>query len=155
MPNKMANEQIDVSETGQKKESMRQYLQRKKYLIFYSFAFFLASSMNTIFFKKMTNSMVNYTWTVSQVSTAVYLPIFLCIVLAEGSPLCNIPWKYIMGMGALDSLAGVLTVIGGVYTAGSSQVLLNQAGIPITLVLSVILLSKQYHSYHYTTAFFS
>jgi hypothetical protein len=43
-------------------------------------------------------------------------------------------------MGALDSLSGVFMIFGGVKTAGSTQVLLAQGLIPITMVLSYVML---------------
>lgn len=43
-------------------------------------------------------------------------------------------------------------MLGGVHTSGTLQVLMGQAVIPVTMLLSVALLRKQYHVFQYLGA---
>jgi len=52
-------------------------------------------------------------------------------------------------MGMLDSFSGVCMVLGGIYTAGGTQILLQQMAIPMTLILSVFILRKSYDLYQW------
>ena len=60
--------------------------------------------------------------------------------------------KFLM-MGLFDSFAGVLMLFGGVHTAGSTQALLGNSIIPITMLLSVIFLKTPFKFNHYFGAF--
>jgi drug/metabolite transporter (DMT)-like permease len=43
-----------------------------------------------------------------------------------------------------DALSGVLALFGGVYTSGNTQGLLNQGAVPITMILSYVVLKQRY-----------
>eukprot|EP01104_Vermistella_antarctica_P015975 TRINITY_DN5354_c0_g1_i1.p1 TRINITY_DN5354_c0_g1~~TRINITY_DN5354_c0_g1_i1.p1 ORF type:complete len:520 (+),score=90.27 TRINITY_DN5354_c0_g1_i1:296-1855(+) len=125
---------------------------------------------NRVFFKKMTNAMINYPYFLSQLTTFVYLPIFWPIVwysMFSGAitaeqrefPL----WKFLV-MGGLDSTAGLLMLFGGALTSGPIQLLLAQGAIPGTMLCSYLvssslfacifggMLKVQYRWNHYTGA---
>lgn len=55
-------------------------------------------------------------------------------------------------MGALDALAGLFMLFGGVNTSGSTQALLLQAVIPFTMTLSYIILKERYQKLQYLGA---
>jgi len=52
-------------------------------------------------------------------------------------------------MGAFDSMAGVLMLFGGVHVAGSTQALLGNAVIPVTMALSTFILGSRYRAKQY------
>eukprot|EP00808_Paulinella_micropora_P025924 g9735.t1 len=52
-------------------------------------------------------------------------------------------WKFAL-MGFLDSFSSLFSAVGGASTDGQVQTLLNQAGIPMTMLLSYYLLSSTY-----------
>ena len=47
-------------------------------------------------------------------------------------------------MGTMDSLAGVFQLFGGVYTSGNTQGLLNQAVVPVTMIMAYFILKTRY-----------
>mmetsp|Transcript_44015 Transcript_44015/g.71630 ORF Transcript_44015/g.71630 Transcript_44015/m.71630 type:complete len:468 (+) Transcript_44015:218-1621(+) len=55
-------------------------------------------------------------------------------------------------MGLFDALSSYLGTIGGVYTAGQLQTLLDQSVIPLTMVSSLLFLSARYNRWQYTGA---
>mmetsp|Transcript_32177 Transcript_32177/g.85700 ORF Transcript_32177/g.85700 Transcript_32177/m.85700 type:complete len:398 (+) Transcript_32177:1-1194(+) len=50
-------------------------------------------------------------------------------------------------------MSGTLMVLGGTHTAGTMQVLLSQAVIPLTIAMSVVILRKKFHWLQHTGAF--
>mmetsp|Transcript_107128 Transcript_107128/g.299904 ORF Transcript_107128/g.299904 Transcript_107128/m.299904 type:complete len:451 (+) Transcript_107128:2-1354(+) len=90
--------------------------------------------------------MPNYGWYLTQLSTFVYVPIFAVLsgtgAMQHAKP--GLLFKFAM-MGVFDGLSGTLMVLGGVHTSGTMQVLLSQAVIPTTIILSYFLLRKRYH----------
>ncbi|CAE7292392.1 crtp1 [Symbiodinium pilosum] len=106
---------------------------RKWRLLLYTVCLLVASVGNTVFFKRMTSAMPNYGWYLTQLSTLIYVRKFAL-------------------MGVFDGLSGTFMVLGGVHTSGTLQVLLGQAVIPVTMMLSVLLLRKQYHVLQYLGA---
>mmetsp|Transcript_33496 Transcript_33496/g.96155 ORF Transcript_33496/g.96155 Transcript_33496/m.96155 type:complete len:487 (-) Transcript_33496:327-1787(-) len=113
----------------------------------YAFCLLVASLGNQVYFKRMTSAMPNYGWYLTQLSTFVYVPIFAVLagtgVVQSAKP--GLLFKFAM-MGVFDGLSGTLMVLGGVHTSGTMQVLLSQAVIPTTLILSTLLLRKQFHA---------
>eukprot|EP00913_Durusdinium_trenchii_P012009 g11282.t1 len=92
-------------------------------------------------------------WYLTQLSTTIYVPFF---ALMAGTSITQqvdytLVRKFAM-MGVFDGLSGTLMVLGGVHTSGTLQVLMGQAVIPVTMLLSVILLRKQYHVLQYLGA---
>jgi len=113
---------------------------------FFAFCLLFASLGNQIYFKRMTSAMPNYGWYLTQLSTFVYVPIFAVLsgtgAMQHAKP--GLLFKFAM-MGVFDGLSGTLMVLGGVHTSGTMQVLLSQAVIPTTIILSYFLLRKRYH----------
>eukprot|EP01071_Lankesteria_metandrocarpae_P002117 Lankesteria_metandrocarpae@DN2090_c0_g1_i1.p1 len=123
--------------------------------MFAVFGLLISSVGNSIFFKKMTDSMQNYSWFVSQFTTFVYLPVFgvvVTIAFCNGSideEMTSFPKSRFAVMGFLDAAAGILTVVGGAFTAGSTQVVLQQSMIPATLLLTWLLIGAKYNALQY------
>ena len=55
-------------------------------------------------------------------------------------------------MGLMDAIAGLCSSLGGAFTSGQTQVILNQANIPVTMLLSRSFLSSSYTSTQYIGA---
>jgi drug/metabolite transporter (DMT)-like permease len=113
----------------------------------------------------MINACSNYPYFLSQLTTLVYVPVFLTVVAWERSKLAPVatreaytpevrtfPKTKFLVMGAFDSLAGVLALFAGVHTSGSTQALLSNSVIPMTMVMSIILLSARYRWTQYVGA---
>ncbi|CEM02178.1 unnamed protein product [Vitrella brassicaformis CCMP3155] len=121
----------------------------------YSLGLLLSSVCNSVFFKKMTNGMPNYGWFLTQLTTVIYVPIFLSLVIYTDMrggitpEMKSFPRRRFAVMGAFDSLAGICMVLGGVNTSGTTQVILQQATIPVTLLATVLALSIRYHWMQY------
>jgi hypothetical protein len=86
----------------------------------------------------------------SQLTTAVYVPIFGFVVWYTRAFTNTItpemdafPKKKFFVMGVFDALSGVCALFGGVYTSGNTQGLLAQAAVPITMILSYIVLRQR------------
>lgn len=56
-------------------------------------------------------------------------------------------------MGFLDCLAGIMQTFAVTYLPGALVILLLQAAIPASMVLSYVLLAKRYHKVQYFSAF--
>jgi hypothetical protein len=81
----------------------------------------------------------------------VYIPIFFGLVEYEKRwtklitpEMESFPKRNFFLMGTADALAGLLMLFGGVYTAGSTQALLSNAVIPVTMFLAVLMLSTHF-----------
>ena len=124
----------------------------KQFLLgFYSVCLLFSAVGNSIFAKKMTNHMLNYPYFLSQWTTFVYLPIFGSVVLYEfyftdwiTEEQTKFPKYKFFVMGALDSVAGIFSLFGGVYTSGNTQGLLFQAVVPVTMVMAYFILKTRY-----------
>ena len=99
----------------------------------------------------MTNHVQNYPYFLSQFTTFAYLPVFGAVVWYQfrftnsiTDEMTSFPKRKFFVMGVFDALSGVLALFGGVYTSGNTQGLLNQAAVPITMVLSYAVLSQRY-----------
>eukprot|EP00933_Yihiella_yeosuensis_P027625 TRINITY_DN2152_c2_g1_i1.p1 TRINITY_DN2152_c2_g1~~TRINITY_DN2152_c2_g1_i1.p1 ORF type:complete len:519 (+),score=71.45 TRINITY_DN2152_c2_g1_i1:138-1694(+) len=142
----------ESSTTGPKKEPFKDWWVRKRSLALYTVLLLLASVGNSVYFKRMTSAMPNYGLFLTQLSTFIYVPLFAAFA---GTGLVKIDIdlvkKFAM-MGAFDGISGTLMVLGGVHTSGVLQVLLSQAAIPFTMVLSVLLIGKRYHGFQHLGA---
>jgi drug/metabolite transporter (DMT)-like permease len=129
-------------------------------LILYS-AFLLFSAVgNSVFFKKMTNKFPNYPYFLNQMTSFAYIPVFWGIVAytmmftkAITPQMLKFPKYKFFIMGALDAMAGLFMLFGGVNTSGSTQALLLQAVIPCTMILAYIVLKERYARLQYGGAF--
>lgn len=148
-----------LQEENKKKSSydhFRSYLselmESKNFVIgIYSVLLLFSSVGNSIFNKKMTNAMPNYPYFLSQFTTLVYLPIFGAVVLYEfkftdyiTEEQTKFPKYKFFIMGMLDSIAGIFTLFGGVYTSGNTQGLLFQTVVPITMIMAYFILGTRY-----------
>jgi len=119
-------------------------------LAFSSICLLVTAIANSIFFKKMTNHMVNYPWFLAQLSTVVYVPVFFGIVWLSGDAITpemrNFPKFQFFVMGVFDALSGVLAMFGGVHTSGSLQALLSNAIIPFTMILAYFWVNERFTS---------
>ncbi|KAF6001456.1 Cg10p [Cyanidiococcus yangmingshanensis] len=125
----------------------------------YACALLFSAVCNAVFFKRMTNAMPNYPYFLSQVTTWIYLPV-LGIVLVfmrvfeqpgrtAGAPL---PQFKLALVGLLEAFAGICTVLGGVYTRGTTQMILVQASIPMTMLWSGLILGARYVAHQFFAA---
>jgi len=128
-------------------------------LILYTLGMLASSVINSICFKRMTSAMPNYASFLNQASSVVYIPIFGCLCLylyhifgadgLGGEAVIAFPMYKFTVMGVLDAFGAVMMVLGGIYTTGSSQAVLSQLVIPVTLVTCYAFLGKRYDSYQY------
>lgn len=64
----------------------------------------------------------------------------------------SIPKRKFAVMGSLDGVAGILQTFAATYLGGSLLILLGQAAIPVSMVISSILLKARYSVYQYVGA---
>lgn len=111
-------------------------------------ALIIVGTANRVMFKKMTNKMPNYPYFLSQFTTVVYVFIFWPVVwlmIAKTNRITkeqvNFPkWKFLI-MGFLDGSSGLMMVFGGNNVAGPVQLLLIQAAIPMTMLVTLLIAS--------------
>ncbi|CAI5742314.1 unnamed protein product [Hyaloperonospora brassicae] len=103
--------------------------------------------------------MHNYPTFLNLLSTFIYIPISFAYILPMikyGSAITwdqrSIPKQKFAVMGGLDSIAGILQVFAATYLGGSLIILLGQAAIPMTMLISSLLLKAKYSSYQYVGA---
>lgn len=107
----------------------------------------VVGTANRVTFKIMQLSAANYSYFESQLTTFIYLPVNFGIIAIKLLFTDHITkddhafpkWKFLV-MGALDSAAGVLIVVGGVQVPGIMQNLLLQLAVPVTMLFSILLL---------------
>ncbi|KAF1794197.1 Chloroquine-resistance transporter-like [Phytophthora cactorum] len=92
-------------------------------------------------------------------STRLQIPISFAYILPMiqyGSAITwdqrSIPKRKFAVMGGLDSIAGILQVFAATYLGGSLIILLGQAAIPISMLISSLLLKAKYSGYQYVGA---
>lgn len=64
----------------------------------------------------------------------------------------SIPKRKFAVMGGLDSISGIMQVFAATYLGGSLIILLGQAAIPVSMVISRVLLNTKYSLYQYVGA---
>lgn len=106
---------------------------------------------NSVTFKMMVNVMPNYPYFLNLSTVVVYVPIFFGVVFYNRyftniitAEMMKTPKLHFALMGGLDSTAGLLALFGGVYTSGPNQAMLNNGVIPVTLLLSIIILGTHF-----------
>jgi len=120
-------------------------------LLLYVFLYVTTGVINSIFLRKVMTAFQNYPFFLNQLTNYGYIPIFGAVVAYEmfftkliSKEMRVFPaWKFLI-MGALDAVCGYFVVIGGIYTSGPMQQLLNQAIIPITMVGAFFILKERY-----------
>lgn len=125
----------------------------------YASALLFFSVWNAVFFKRMTNTMPNYPYFLSQVTSWIYLPVLGLVLLFKRvfdrpSPLEDeeLPQLKLAFVGLLEAIAGICTVLGGVYTRGTTQMILVQASIPMTMFWSACILGTRYVVHQFVAA---
>ncbi|OQR94876.1 Drug/Metabolite Transporter (DMT) Superfamily [Thraustotheca clavata] len=114
---------------------------------------------NKIFQKLQTIPMHNYPNFINLLCTFVYIPLsfaYIIPMIKYGNAITwdqqNIPKKKFAVMGALDSVAGILQIFAATYLGGSLLILLGQAAIPVSMVISKLLLKASYSMFQYIGA---
>eukprot|EP01112_Ceratiomyxa_fruticulosa_P021642 TRINITY_DN768_c0_g1_i1.p1 TRINITY_DN768_c0_g1~~TRINITY_DN768_c0_g1_i1.p1 ORF type:complete len:517 (+),score=83.99 TRINITY_DN768_c0_g1_i1:1275-2825(+) len=116
-------------------------------LLFYLVGVVLIGTTNRVTFKIMQYSTINYGYFDSQFTTFVYLPINFAVIFFKINftktitpEMRRFPTYKFLVMGFLDSLQGLLIVVGGLYVPGIMQNLLLQGSVPVTMLFSIFLL---------------
>lgn len=102
---------------------------------------------NRVSFKLMQYPLINYGYFISQFTTFIYLPVNFVVILLKllftddisEQSLAFPKWKFAV-MGFLDSMQGLLIVVGGLQVPGIMQNLLLQGAVPVTMIFSLLLL---------------
>eukprot|EP00915_Cephaloidophora_sp_WS-2016_P002594 GHVH01003480.1.p1 GENE.GHVH01003480.1~~GHVH01003480.1.p1 ORF type:complete len:652 (+),score=64.60 GHVH01003480.1:399-2354(+) len=152
----------DSAGTAAAPSATKQAMSSSALLVIYTICLLCTSVINSIYFKKMTSAMPNYSAFLNQATSVIYIPIFGSLSLylyatygadgLGGPAVLQFPLYKFTAMGVLDGAASVLMMIGGTYTTGSSQVILSQTVIPVTLVTCYLGLNRRYHRYQYVGA---
>ncbi|KAG5184764.1 hypothetical protein JKP88DRAFT_313973 [Tribonema minus] len=115
---------------------------------------------NRIFMKLQTIPMYNYPFTMNLLTTFIYIPVCFAYILPMqwfGSAITAeqraIPRHKFAVMGLLDAVAGIMGTFAVNYITNASMiVLLQQAAIPISMVISRMFLGARYSVYQYIGA---
>lgn len=106
---------------------------------------------NKIFQKLQTIPMRNYANFLNIYNVFFYLPIsfaYIIPMIKYGKQITpqqrKVPQKTFFVMGVLDSLASIMQVFASTYLPGTLLVLLSQSAIPISMVISLLLLKTKY-----------
>lgn len=113
--------------------------------MFFVVMLLIVSVGNQVYFKRMTSSMPNYGWFLSQLSTTMYVPFFAFLSGRGIFRTKKAMIKKFSMMGVFDGMQGTFMILGGVHTSGTMQVLIQQSVIPLSLFFSVLLLRKRFH----------
>eukprot|EP01137_Pigoraptor_chileana_P017424 Opistho-2@75475 len=108
--------------------------------------------------KVMTNRLENYTYFLTQLLSLVYIPIMFGVVWYKQRNTNEITeamlrypkWKYFI-MAIFDALAGLAMVVLP-HMSGPLVTLLQQSTVPVSLIMSVLILKKRYRWSHYLGA---
>jgi len=120
-------------------------------LLLYVVLYITSGVINSLFLRKVMTAFQNYAFFLNQMTNYGYIPIFGAVVAYEmlltkliTKEMRVFPsWKFAI-MGALDAVCGYFVVIGGIYTSGPMQQLLNQAIIPVTMVGAFFVLKERF-----------
>eukprot|EP01031_Cornospumella_fuschlensis_P033119 gene33119-40062_t len=113
---------------------------------------------NKVFNKLMTIPMYNYPNFLNLLTSFVYIPVCFAYIIPMArygyipQEQFEVPKKSFAIMGALDALAGIMQIFGATYLPGPLIILLLQAAIPVSMIISKYLINAQYNKYQYTGA---
>jgi len=116
---------------------------------------------NKIFQKLQARPMYNYPYFLSVYVTFIYIPLSFAYIFPMfiwGKHIItkeqrNIRWYKFAVMGILDGIAGVMQTFAVNYIpSGGLIILLTQSAIPISMIISKLLLKVKYQFQHYTGA---
>jgi len=141
--------------SSEKKKSLRDYIPKLSKesitILIYVVLYITCGVINSVLLKQVMNTFSNYGFFLNQLTNFGYIPIFGVAVAYKMFFTNDIPketrqfplYKFLI-MGALDAVTGYFVVIGGISTSGPLQQLLNQAIIPITMLVSFFILKERY-----------
>lgn len=113
---------------------------------------------NKVFNKLMTIPMYNYPNFLNLLTSFVYIPVCFAYIIPMAKygkipeEQFQVSKKTFAVMGALDAMAGIMQIFGATYLPGPLIILLLQAAIPVSMVISKYLLSAKYNMYQYVGA---
>jgi len=115
---------------------------------------------NKVFQKLQTINMRNYPYFLSIYTTFIYIPLsfaYIWPMIIWGSEITPeqraIPWFKWAIMGSLDGIAGVMQVFAVNYIpSGALIILLTQSAIPISMIITKVMLKAKYVYQHYIGA---
>lgn len=114
---------------------------------------------NKIFQKLMTLPMRNYPNFLNLLTCFIFIPVcFAYIIPAARTGLIpkeqtEMPKRPFAIMGGLDAVAGIMQIFSATYLPGALIILLSQAAIPVSMIISRYLLKSQYTVWQYLGAF--
>jgi hypothetical protein len=114
---------------------------------------------NKIFQKLQTEPMHNYPYFLNLLTTFIYIPLsfaYIWPMMFWGKAITqeqrDIPWYKFAVMGILDGIAGLMQSFAVNGLAGPLIQLLMQAAIPISMIISKLILKAKYGGHHYVGA---
>ena len=138
---------------------------RPAVLVFYLCLSVLIAAANSITWKRTLNRFRamegagNFEVFVTQLSILLYVLLaavilayrWLCTELISDEQKTYSQYKF-LAMGLMDAIAGMCSSLGGAFTSGQVQVIVNQANIPVTMLLSRSFLRSSYVQRQYMGA---
>lgn len=106
---------------------------------------------NKVFNKLMTIPMHNYPNFLNLLTSFVYIPVCFAYIIPMAhygyipAEQFAVPKKSFAIMGALDALAGIMQIFGSTYLPGPLIILLLQAAIPVSMIISKYLVNASYN----------
>lgn len=113
---------------------------------------------NKVFNKLMTLPMHNYPNFLNLLTTFVYVPVCFAYIIpmARAGKIpkdqLEMSRKPFAIMGTLDAMAGIMQTFAVTYLDGSLVILLSQAAIPVSMVITKYLLKVKYNAFQYIGA---
>lgn len=108
---------------------------------------------NKVFNKLMTIPMYNYPNFLNLLTSFVYIPVCFAYIIPMAKygyipqEQFEVPKRSFAIMGALDAMAGIMQIFGSTYLPGPLIILLLQAAIPVSMVISKYLVNASYNMY--------
>ncbi|OII73407.1 uncharacterized protein cubi_02619 [Cryptosporidium ubiquitum] len=118
----------------------------------------ISSVFNSVFFKKMTSAMPNHVWFLTQLTSALYIPLFGFVILVSyfrgelSRENLEFPMSKFWMMGFFDAFSSILTLLASTHTSGVMQVVLGQMCTPITLIMLSSICKDRFHKLQYIGA---
>ncbi|KAL5368370.1 transporter [Cryptosporidium parvum] len=128
------------------------------FLIVCMMSLLISSVFNSVFFKKMTSAMPNHVWFLTQLTSALYIPLFGLVLLISyfrgelSRDNLEFPMSKFWMMGFFDAFSSILTLLASTHTSGVMQVVLGQICTPITLVMLSSICKDRFHKLQYIGA---
>jgi len=145
-------EKIPTEEKSQEKKN-------QKMLVISFFLLVVIGLGNKIFQKLQTDPMHNYPYFLNLLTTFVYIPLsfaYIWPMMIWGSAITreqrDIPWYKFAVMGVLDGIAGLMQSFAVNGLSGPLIQLLMQAAIPISMIISKLILKAKYGIHQYIGA---